>query len=150
MRRRSRRTSLASSGLSPVNPLRLGRPGVHLITLVLVLLSIWSLSIFVSQVLDGAKSEQRKDELQAEVGQIEAENAAIEEQVTVAELPPYAERIAREQLGYAREGDTVILPTFPERTPVPVAPITVAPPPSSPQANWRGWARAFFPPAEEP
>lgn len=149
MRRRSRRTSLASSRLPSVRPLRLGRPGVHLITLILVLLSIWSLSIFVSQLLDGAKSEQRKDELQAEVGQIEAENAAIKEQVVVAESPPYAEQIAREQLGYAREGDTVILPTFPERTPVPIAP--AAPPlPPPPQANWRGWAQAFFPPAGNP
>jgi cell division protein FtsB len=141
---------LASTGSASTNPLRLGQPGVHLITLVLVLLSVWSLSIFVSQVLDGAKSERRKDELQAEVDQIEAENAIISERAAEAESLPYAERIAREQLGYAREGDTVILPTFPEHTPVPVVPTTVPAPMPGPQANWRGWARAFFPPDQEP
>ena len=151
MRRyRARRTGRASSGLSLSRPIRLGRSGMHLITLGLVALSLWLLASFVGQVITSAQMERRKEELRAEVVRIEAENALLKEQLAYAESPVYAERIAREQLGYAREGDTVILPTFSESTPVPAAPTPAPLPTSAPEPNWRGWARALFPPAAAP
>ena len=150
MRRRSRRANSDSSGPLSSGPFRLGRSGVHLITVGLVVLSLWSLSNFVGQVITGAQLERRKEEVQAEVARIEAENAALKQRVVEAESPAYAERIAREQLGFAREGDTVVLPTFPEHTPVPIAPTTAPLPTPTPQSNWRGWVRAFFPGDETP
>lgn len=150
MRRRSRRTSREARDRSPSGSTFLGRSSVRIVTVGLVALSLWLLASFVSQVITSAQMERRKDDLRAEIARIEAENAALNDQVAFAESPVYAERAAREQLGYAREGDTVILPTFPQATPTPEAP------PSSPsitptvEANWRGWARALFPPAEAP
>jgi cell division protein FtsB len=129
---------------------RLGRSGVRLVTLGLVALTFWLLASFVGQVITSAQMERHKEALRAEIAQLEAENAALQDRIAYAESPAYAERIAREQLGYAREGDTVILPTFPEQTATPVPP-TPAPLPTAPPApNWRGWMRALFPPDQTP
>jgi hypothetical protein len=108
----------------------------RLVALVLVALSLWLLVNFVGQVVISARMDR----------QIADRHAALKDRVAFAESPAFAEQIAREQLGYTREGDTVILPTLPERKP---APASSAPPPvpaPAPQPNWRGWLRAFFPP----
>jgi cell division protein FtsB len=131
-------------------PAGLGRSGARLIALGLVALSLWLLASFVGQVITSAQMERRKEDLRAEIAQLEAGNAILKDRVAYAESPVYAERIAREQLGDAREGDTVILPTFPEQTAVPAAPSPVPLSIAPPAPNWHGWLRAFFPPAEAP
>jgi cell division protein FtsB len=117
----------------------------RLVVLVLVALSLWLLVNFVGQVVAAARMDRQIADRQAENARIEAENQALKDRVSFAESPAYAEQIAREQLGYAREGDTVILPTLPERkaAPVTTAPAPLPAPPAQP--NWRGWLRAFFP-----
>ena len=129
---------------------RLGRPGMHLLTLVLLGLSVWSLAGFIGQVITSAQMERRKQELIAENAQYVAANAALATQVADAESPAHAEQILREQLGYAREGDTVILPTFPEVTPTPERPADQAAPTAIPDPNWRRWIGALFPPGDTP
>jgi cell division protein FtsB len=122
---------------------------VRLIALVLVVISLWLLVNFIGQVVVAARMDRQIADKQAEMTQIEAGNAALKDHVTYAESPAYAEQIAREQLGYAREGDTVILPTLPDRLTAPAA----APPPLPAPAhepNWRGWLHAFFPPNTTP
>lgn len=136
--------------LSLPNPLRFGRSGVHVVTIALLGFSLWMLANFVGQVITSAQMERRAEELQAEITKIAAENEHLKEQVAYAESPVYAERIAREQLNYAREGDTVILPTFPDITPTPLAPTAVPLPPIVSEPNWQGWMRALFPPATAP
>jgi cell division protein FtsB len=125
----------------------MGRSSARLVALVLVGLSLWLLVNFVGQVVSGARMDRQIADKQAENAQIEARNAALKDRIAFAESPAFAEQIAREQLGYAREGDTVILPTLPERKPAPAsaAPAPVPPPPAQP--NWRGWLNAFFPQA---
>jgi cell division protein FtsB len=120
------------------------------VVLVLVALSLWLLVNFVGQVVAAARMDRQIADRQAENAKIEAGNQALTDRVGFAESPAYAEQIAREQLGYAREGDTVILPTLPERKVAPVAnlPAPLPAPPSVP--NWRGWLRAFFPPSTRP
>jgi cell division protein FtsB len=147
-RRRPRKTSAAFPALPSLS--RLGQPGVHLLTLVLLGLSLWSLAGFIGQVITSAQMERRKDELRAENAQYVAENAALATQVAEAESPAHAEQILREQLGYAREGDTVILPTFPQVTPTPARPTEQPIPTEAPDPNWRRWANALFPPDDEP
>jgi cell division protein FtsB len=117
----------------------------RLVVLVLVALSLWLLVNFVGQVVAAARMDRQIADRQAENARIAAENQALKDRVSFAESPAYAEQIAREQLGYAREGDTVILPTLPERkaAPVTTAPAPLPAPPAQP--NWRGWLRAFFP-----
>jgi cell division protein FtsB len=127
----------------------MGRSGARLVALVLVALSLWLLVNFVGQVVAGAKMDRQIADRESENAQIESDNQALKQRVGFAESPAFAEQIAREQLGYAREGDIVVLPTLPEHTPAPVttAPAPLPPPPSQP--NWRGWLRAFFPPSSQ-
>ena len=149
MSRRQQRVRPGASGsfVSPASGMsRSGR----FVVLVLVALSLWLLVNFVGQVVVAARMDRQIAERQAENTQIEAENEALAERMRFAESPAYAEQIAREQLGYAREGDTVILPTLPERkaAPISTAPAPLPAPPK--QSNWRGWLHAFASPSPRP
>ena len=123
---------------------------MHLLTLVLLGLSVWSLAGFVGQVITSAQMERRKEELRAENAQLATEIATLSANASEADSPAYAERILREQRGYAREGDTVILPTFPQVTPTPARPTEQPEPTQAPEPNWRRWGRALLPPADAP
>ncbi|MDW8213944.1 MAG: septum formation initiator family protein [Roseiflexaceae bacterium] len=123
--------------------LRPGRVGVHALTLVMVVLSLWMMASFVGQIMTGAQLEQRRAVLIAENARIEATNRALRDQVEYAESPAYAEQIAREQLGLAAEGDTVVLPTFEDRPASEATPTPVALPAPTPQLNWRAWIQAL-------
>jgi cell division protein FtsB len=144
-RRRPQHARPASSGLFASPPFGVGRSGARLIALALVLLSLWLLINFVGQVVASAQMDRQIAEQQANIAQREAENQALKRRLAFAESPAYVEQIAREQLGYAREGDTVVLPTLPERSTAPVsaALVPLLAQPSEP--NWHGWLRAFFP-----
>jgi len=145
-RRRPRRTNMATAASSLAGAVRFGRPSVHLLTLGLLAISIWTLMGFVGQIIDSAQLERRKDELRAENAQYATENAALTTAVAEAESPAYAEKILREQRGYARQGDTVILPTFPQTTPTPTRADRSPAPTALPEPNWRRWMHALFPP----
>jgi cell division protein FtsB len=127
----------------------MGRSGARLVALVLVALSLWLLANFVGQVIASARMDRQIVEKQAELAKAEAELESLKDQVAFAESPAYAEQVAREQLGFAREGDTVILPTLPERKLAPAITAPVPLPAPAPQANWRGWVRALFPAGTE-
>jgi cell division protein FtsB len=144
-RRRAIRTERPALAARLPIPRGLGHSGARLVTLALIGLSLWLLSSFVGQVITGAQMDRRAAELQGEIGQLEAERNQLATQVAYAESPAYAEKIAREQLGYARDGDTVVLPTLPEATPTPAVPTPapIAAPPR--EANWRAWLHALFP-----
>jgi cell division protein FtsB len=127
----------------------MGRSGARLVALVLVVLSLWLLANFVGQVVASARMDRQILDKQAELAKAESELVSLKDQVAFAESPAYAEQVAREQLGFAREGDTVILPTLPERKPALAAAIPVPLPAPAPQPNWRGWVRAFLPASTE-
>jgi cell division protein FtsB len=148
--RRPRRTRSASSAASVPHLLGTGRSGARLIAFALVALSLWLLVHFIGQVVDGARMDRQIADKQAEIARIEDGNAALKQQVVSAESPAHIEQIAREQLGYAREGDTVILPTLPERTAPPDAHPSTRLPAAAAEPNWRGWFHAFFPPPQAP
>jgi len=101
---------------------------------------------FVGQVIQSAGLEARRSELEAEVAQMQAANSVIEGGVAFTESDVYVERVAREQLGYAREGETVMLP----RLVAPAAAAAAAPALETPfitptMPNWQLWWRALFP-----
>ena len=150
MPRRSRHTDTARAESAVPILSRLGRPGVHVLTVVLLVLALWSLIGFIGQVITSAQMERRKAELRAENAQLATEIATLAADVIEAESPAYAERILREQRGYARDGDTVILPTFPQITPTPAQPTAQPAPTSVPEPNWRRWSTALFPPENTP
>jgi cell division protein FtsB len=123
----------------------MGRSGARLVVVALVALSLWLLANFVGQVIASARMDRQIVEKQAELAKAEAELASLKDRVAFAESPAYAEQVAREQLGFARAGDTVILPTLPDRKPVLAAAAPIPLPAPAPQPNWRGWVRALFP-----
>jgi cell division protein FtsB len=104
------------------------------------------LANFVGQIMQSARLEASRLALQAEVDQLRAEQRTLKGAVDYAESDVNVERIAREQLGYARDGDTVILPQIAAPTPAPAASPAPAPTPApAPAANARRWWDAFFP-----
>lgn len=106
------------------------------------------LTSFVSQVIQSARLEENRAALEAEVAELRAANAHLEAAVAYAESDVNVERIAREQLGYAREGDTVLLPqlALPTPAPEPAAADSPPPAPTAPAApNAQRWWQALFP-----
>lgn len=145
MRRTSQRRGPASAVPPASSPARFGRSGVRILTVVLIVLSLWTLSGFVSQVLTSAQMQRNQAEVRAQNAQLATENAQLATQVADSQSPAYAERILREQRGYAREGDTVLLPSFPQVTATPEPPPSQAAPTAVPAPNWQRWFVALFP-----
>jgi cell division protein FtsB len=111
-------------------------------TIILLVVSVLFVYNFVVQVVRQTQLEQYRDTLEQNVIRLREENAILERSVTYYESRDYAESVARAQLGYARPGDTVMMPTFPDQlsTNAPVIPAPSAPAPVS-EANWRRWWR---------
>ena len=99
---------------------------------------------FVNLVVRHAQLEQYKATLQSDIIELEASNAELLQQAEYFESADYAERVAREQFGYARVGDVVLMPTFPERTVLKSAPTATTPAAVTPtEPNWVDWLRLF-------
>lgn len=117
-----------------------GRRRMTPTTIILLVVSVLFVYNFVVQVVRQTQLEQYRDSIAQNVIRLRDQNAALNRSVTYFESRDYAESVAREQLGYARPGDTVMMPTFPEQLSttapvVPVTPTTTAP--SEP--NWLRW-----------
>lgn len=121
----------------------LKRSGMHLATVVLVLLTVSLLINFINQVLQSAHLEEKQITLATEVAQLQAENLVLEGAVEYAESDMHVERVAREQLGYAREGDIVVLPQIILTTPTPTNTLPQVLPTPTPRPNWQRWWDAF-------
>ncbi|NJN67233.1 MAG: septum formation initiator family protein [Chloroflexaceae bacterium] len=115
------------------------RGTTHLVMLVLLFLIGSLLFHFVRQVMQIARLEAQRIALASEIRYLEAETQRLHGAVEYAESDVYVERIAREQLGYAREGDIVLFPRFlsPPPEPTPVLPDPLPRPPVKP--NWLLW-----------
>lgn len=104
---------------------------------------------FINQVVQSASLDEHYAILAAEVAELTTANQQLATEVAYNESPAYIERIAREQLGYGREGDVVIRPYL-----APTSPSSVEPASTDLSAlkaersveNWRLWWWAFFPP----
>ncbi|MFN7472876.1 MAG: FtsB family cell division protein [Roseiflexaceae bacterium] len=140
----SQRTRTRSAGDRRRSTLRemliAGRRRMTPTTIILLVVSVLFVYNFVVQVVRQTQLEQYRDSIAQNVIRLRDQNAALNRSVTYFESRDYAESVAREQLGYARPGDTVMMPTFPEQLSttapvVPVTPTTTAP--SEP--NWLRW-----------
>jgi cell division protein FtsB len=83
-------------------------------TLIVLVMGAFFLYSFVNQIIRQAQLEQFREEVRADVARLSSENTTLQQSVEYVESNDYAEQIAREQLGYARAGDTVLMPTFPD------------------------------------
>ena len=96
-------------------PLLFGRRRMSPATLIVLVMGAFFLYSFVNQIIRQAQLEQFREEVRADVARLRRENATLQQSVEYVESNDYAEQIAREQLGYARAGDTVLMPTFPDQ-----------------------------------
>jgi cell division protein FtsB len=131
----------------------LGISGRRLATVALVLLSASMAVNFGELIVRGAEVQQ-KIEKQRELNQAHrAEKEHLEALLSYYQSPVHVEMVAREQLGYAREGDVVLLPQFVAAPPVEPsapadAPPATAPTPAAlptPTPNLVRWWQAYFP-----
>ena len=96
-------------------PTLFGRRRMSPATLIVLVMGAFFLYSFVNQVIRQAQLEQFREEVRADVARLSSENTTLQQSVEYVESNDYAEQIAREQLGYARAGDTVLMPTFPDQ-----------------------------------
>jgi cell division protein FtsB len=112
--------------------------------LILIIVAGFFVISFVQLVVRHAQLEQYRATLQSDIIELEMSNAELRQQAEYFASPDYAERVAREQFGYAREGDVVLMPTFSDRTVLGPPATTTAPPPAVPaEPNWVDWLRLF-------
>ncbi|NJM06069.1 septum formation initiator family protein [Candidatus Gracilibacteria bacterium] len=111
-----------------------------LLGLITVLLIGILLVSFINQVIQSANLEAQRAALEVEVAELRRNNDELRAAVDYAESDVNVERIAREQLGYAREGDIVVLPQLvvptPAATPPPAATALEAPPTRANALRW--------------
>lgn len=140
-----------------IDPQVVARWGTRLILLVLMVLAGGLMVGFVRMTWTQHQINQASERQRAENETQRARNAALKGQAEFRESDVFAEQAAREQLGMAREGETVLLPTI-------VAPASAPPAAQSPNQaatasesaaatveeeiapNYQRWWQALFPP----
>lgn len=142
---------------SPVPSQTLARWGTRLVLLALLAVACGLMVGFVRMTWTRHQINQARVAQAAINDEQRARNAALKGEAEYRESDVYAEQAAREQLGLAREGETVLLPTIvvpaePQPTPAPsagtadvaggVAPESVQ---SEAVPNYERWWRALFP-----
>lgn len=139
-----------------IDPQVVTRWGTRLILLFLMVLAGGLMVGFVRMTWTQHQINQASERQRAENETQRARNAALKGQAEFRESDVFAEQAAREHLGMAREGETVLLPTIvvPAATP-PAAqspnPATLAPGSAAPAEeeiapNYQRWWQALFPP----
>lgn len=121
-----------------------GRRRLSPTTIIMVVVFLLFSVNFVNQIIRQAQLEQYRDAVAIDVAEQTKRNAAIKQQVEYVESNEYAELVAREQLGFARAGDVVIMPTYPDQTaPADATSLTsqdtMQTTTTSTQPNWRRW-----------
>lgn len=125
----------------------LGRRRLSPAMIVIVVVGALFLVNFINQVVRQAQLEQYREEIRADVARLSAENNDLRQSVLYYESNDYAELVAREQLGYARPGDTVIMPTYPDQIITDTAVVSQTITLSNtvvlvnPEPNWMRWWR---------
>lgn len=109
-----------------IDPQVVTRWGTRLILLFLMLLAGGLMVGFVRMTWTQHQINQASERQRAENESQRARNAALKGQAEFRESDVFAEQAAREQLGMAREGEVVLLPTIV---------IPAAPPPSAQSTN---------------
>lgn len=116
--------------------------GLMLLMSVLILMLLIN---FGSQVVQSARLETDRAALETAVEDLRRDNDTLLGAVEYAESDVNVERIAREQLNYARDGDIVILPQVTLPTPTPAPQVATPAPLPLPAPNWQRWYGALFP-----
>ncbi len=132
----------------------LAKLGSQVITIVLVIAAIAFTGMFIFQNLRIHDMQDQRDAKAAELAQYQERNDKLQQQLDFLKGPGYmlfVEAVARQALGLAKPGETVILPVQqgangdaikPGNSTVAKAPKTVTPP--APKSGWESWLSFFF------
>jgi cell division protein FtsB len=137
------RVTLAHHSLAAFEAVRTSVLSLGLM-LVMVVLIVMLLINFGNQVIQSARLEADRAALHAEVASLAQENAQLQAAVEYAESDVNVERIAREQLNYARADDMVVLPQISLPAPAPAPEPAPALPEPVQVPNWQRWYGALF------
>ena len=139
-----------------IDPQVFARWGTRLILLLLMVLAGGLMVGFVRMTWNQHQINQANERQRAENEAQRARNADLKGQAEFRESDVFAEQAAREQLGMAREGEVVLLPTIvvpASPMPSPQSSNPAAPAPESVAAaeeeiapNYQRWWQALFPP----
>jgi cell division protein FtsB len=154
-RRKMPRPQLRNFG-PQIDPQVLTRWGIRLVLLFLMLLAGGLMVGFVRMTWTQHQINQASERQRAENDAQRARNAALKGEAEFRESDVYAEQAAREQLGMAREGEIVLLPTIvvpasPAPVPQSSNPAAAAPNGTAPTVeetttpNYQRWWQALFP-----
>jgi cell division protein FtsB len=138
----------------PISAQTLGRWGARLVLLTLVVLAGGLLIGFVRMTWNEHKINQESQQQLAANEAQRHRNQILKGEAEFRESPMYAEQAAREQLGMARDGEMVLLPTVvlpaPAVVPQPSAAPVVVPALGEPlpqdMPNYQRWWQSLFPP----
>ncbi|NJN19364.1 MAG: hypothetical protein HC822_25485 [Oscillochloris sp.] len=128
--------------------LRTGGRGLVFFAIGAVMLAMIGLLVanFVDQLMLSVRLDEQIVTMEQTVTALATDLNTLRDAVAYAESDVNVERIAREQLGYARDGDVVLLPQLPTPTLPPLQPPAAAAPAAPPQPdNWQRWWQALFP-----
>lgn len=93
----------------------------------------------------GYELTERADEVRGQIVQLEGENQRLQAELEYLMTDEAAEELAREKLGWARPGDTVLVVSSEGAEPVPtVRPAPLASPTPA-DSIWQRWWRELFP-----
>ncbi len=132
----------------------LSRLSTQLVLVILVAIALGLLVGFVEMTWASHRISREIAEQRAINNETTAKVAALRGEAEFRESDVYAEQAAREQLGMAREGDTVLKPTMVAPAPSPKPSAAPSPPPTPATAlaiddsvppNHQRWWQAFFP-----
>ncbi len=108
---------------------RLSFQVVAILVFAATLFFVWD---FSQRVVTNIRLAQIEKQLEQEVSQAQAKNAALRAQKTRAASPEFAEGFVRSQWHWVRDGETLVIPQVTPAAPPPASAQSVAPKPETP------------------
>jgi cell division protein FtsB len=121
------------------------RVGMIIVGLILTSLTVYFVFQFVSLVWQGKQQEQEIARGQTAIALQQEQNRRLKEELEYAESDAYVEKMARERLGMARDGEVILIPEIVVRTQTPLPAVARQPAAPAPAgvSNWRRWLAAL-------
>ena len=116
----------------------------HLLLAGLVIIVSMVLLSFGRIMWMGYELTQRAEQIRGEIVQLEDENQRLQAELEYLRTDEAAEELAREKLGWARPGDTVLVVSSEESEVVPAAKPAPSAEPTPADPIWQRWWQELF------
>ena len=130
----------------------LAKIGSQLVTIVLIVAALAFVGMFIFQSLRIHDMQDTNQSRKAELAQYQERNTRLQQQLDFLQSPGYmlyVETVARQALGLAKPGETVVLPVPQGSNGTAIRPGTStvpakSSPESKPKSGWESWLSFFF------